>query len=137
MKKICCHNIFIKILSSFLVLFGLWGIYINLKDSEKNYYFITFSLIFTIGFLYLFFIFCKKITFNNNTIIHRNNFFKKNVIQISDINKIQFLSINTEKYIIIIHCNNKKYEIEYSNKKIEEEFKIIYQQILNHSVEEE
>lgn len=68
MKKISCHNYFYKILTLFFVLFGVWGIYINLMDPDKKISFIIFSITFTVIFLYIFLQICKNIILDENTI---------------------------------------------------------------------
>ena len=129
MKKISCHNYFYKILTLFFVLFGVWGIYINLMDPEKKISFIIFSITFTVILLYIFLQICKNIILDENTITYRNILFRKKTIDVSSIEDIIFSQAKAEKYIEIKY-KNKIIKIEYSNKKVEIEFKYILQQIL-------
>lgn len=129
MKKISCHNYFYKILTLFFVLFGFWGIYINLMDPDKKISFIIFSITFTIILLYIFLQICKNIILDENTITYRNILFRKKTIDVSSIEDIIFSQVKAEKYIEIKY-KNKIIKNEYSNKKVEIEFKYILQQIL-------
>ena len=46
MKKVFCHNLFVRIFNVFFVLLGFWNLYLNLCDKEKNSVFIIISVIF-------------------------------------------------------------------------------------------
>lgn len=71
----------------------------------------------------------KKIQIDEISIIYRNLFFKKKIIKIQEIKDIIFCRSNAEKYVEIKY-ENQIVRIEYSNKKVEDEFKKILQKVL-------
>ena len=131
MKRIFCHNLFFRILSILFVLFGFWGLYINLCDKEKNTVLIVLSGFFTLFIIILSLYVFKKIQIDENTIIYRNSFFQKRTIKIQKIEDIYFSRANAERYVEIKSENRIK-KIEYSNKKIEKEIKEILQKVLTY-----
>jgi len=129
MKKVFCHNLFVRIFNIFFVLFGFWTLYLNLCDKEKNSVFIIISVIFILFFVILSSYGFKKIQIDEISIIYRNLFFKKKIIKIQEIKDIIFCRSNAEKYVEIKY-ENQIVRIEYSNKKVEDEFKKILQKVL-------
>lgn len=135
MKKISCHYLFFKVLCFFFIVFGFWCLYINLRENEDKT-FLLFPIIFIVIFLILFIQICKRIYIDENIIIYRNVFFQKRTIKIQEIKDILFSRANAEKYVEI-KVNEKNIKIEYTNKKVEKEFRDILQKILTYQHNEE
>ena len=135
MKKISCHYLFFKVLCFFFIVFGFWCLYINLREN-KDKTFLLFPIIFIVIFLILFIQICKRIYIDENIIIYRNVFFQKRTIKIQEIKDILFSRANAEKYVEI-KGNEKNIKIEYTNKKVEKEFRDILQKILTYQHNEE
>ena len=105
MKKVFCHNLFVRIFNVFFVLLGFWNLYLNLCDKEKNSVFIIISVIFILFLVILSSYGFKKIQIDEISIIYRNLFFKKKIIKIQEIKDIIFCRSNAEKYVEIKYEN--------------------------------